>query len=68
MTIVSLEVGHVPLLIVHTNVLLPTLRPVTPEEGLEGEVTAPPPPITLHVPVPDAGVFPASVDVAEQTD
>lgn len=56
------------MLIVHTNVLFPTVKPVTPDVGSVGEVTAPPPPITLQAPVPDAGVFPASVDVAEQTD
>lgn len=65
---VSLDEGQVPLLMVHTKVFPPTVRPVTPDEGFDGEVTAPPPAITLQAPVPEAGVFPARAEVAEQTD
>jgi hypothetical protein len=63
----SEEAGHDPLLIVQTNVLAPTLRPVTPDAGLPGAVTAPVPAITVHVPVPTVAVFPASVVAVEQT-
>ena len=60
---VSLDVAHTPLLIIHSNKLDPTLRPVTPDVELEGEVTEAPPAMTVHVPVPTVGVLPASVDV-----
>ena len=62
--IVSLDGGHDALLIVHTNVLAPGVSPVTPDAGLFGVVTEAPPAITLHIPVPTAGVFPARVAVA----
>ena len=64
---VSFDDGHEPLLIVHTNVFAPTLRPVTPDAGLPGVVTDAPPPTTVHVPVPTEAVFPASVAVDAQT-
>jgi hypothetical protein len=59
------EAVHVPLEIVHRNVFMPTLNPVTSEVGEEGVVTAPDPVITVHNPAPTPGVFPARVsDVA----
>jgi hypothetical protein len=58
--------GQVPLLIVHTKLFTPTLRFVTPDAGLPGVVTDPPPVKTVHAPVPTVAVFPASVAVVEQ--
>ena len=62
---VSLEGEHVPLLIVQTNLFAPTDKFVTPEPGIPGEVTVAVPVITVHVPVPEVGVLPASVVVVE---
>ena len=64
---VSLDDGHVPLLIVQTNVFAPTINPVTPDVGLLGVVTVALPAITVHAPVPTVGVLPASVAVVAQT-
>lgn len=64
---VSLDAGQVPLLIDQTNVFAPTLSPVTPDVGLAGVVTTAVPAITLHVPVPTVGVFPARVAVVAHT-
>ena len=64
---VSLDGRQTPLLIVHTNVFAPTLSPVTPDVGLFGVVTVELPAITVHVPVPTVGVFPARVAVVEHT-
>ena len=57
---------HVPLLIVHTNVFTPVVKPVTPLVGLVGVVTVAVPAVTVQTPVPIIGVFAASVDVALQ--
>ena len=65
---VSLEAGHVPLVIVQTNVLDPRERPVTPEVGELGVVTVELPAITVHAPVPTVGVLPANIAVVAQTD
>ena len=62
---VSLDGGQTPLLIVHTNVFAPTLSPVTPEVGSLGVVTTAVPAVTVHIPVPTVGVFPANVAVVE---
>jgi hypothetical protein len=67
MTTVSFDGAHVPLLIVHSNLFTPTPSPVTPDVGEEGVVTAPPPESTAQLPVPEVGVFPASVAEVEQT-
>ena len=67
MVTVSFVVGQTPLLIIHSNMFSPKLRPVTPDVGELGVVTVAPPLITVHVPVPGEGVFPASVAVDEQT-
>ena len=64
---VSFDSGHVPLLIVHTNVFAPTDNPVTPDVGSPGVVTVELPAITVHAPVPTDAVLPASVAVVEQT-
>jgi len=65
---VSLDEGHVPLLMVHTKVFAPTLNPVTPEVGLPAVVTDALPTITVQAPVPTAGAFPARVALVAQTD
>jgi len=67
MLTVSREVAHTPLLIIHSNRFEPMLRPVTPDEGSDGIVTVALPEITAHVPVPIAGVLPASVAVVAHT-
>ena len=64
---VSLVDPHPVLLIVHTNVLLPTESPVTPDAESPGVVTDALPAITVHVPVPTTGVLPARVAVAAHT-
>ena len=66
MVIASVLGVQVPLLIVHTNVFTPAVKPVTPLVGLVGVVTAPVPAVTVHSPVPTVGVLAASVAVAEQ--
>ena len=63
----SLDDPHPTLPIVHTNVLEPTLNPVTPDVGSLGVVTVALPAITVHVPDPTVGVLPARVAVVEQT-
>ena len=66
MVIVSVLGVQVPLLIVHTNVLTPVVKPVTPLVGLVGVVTAPVPAVTVQSPVPTVGALAARVDVGEQ--
>lgn len=53
--------------IVHLNVLIPIVNPVTPEVGDVGVVMVAPPVMTVHNPVPTIGAFPASVAVVAQT-
>ena len=57
----STDEGQVPFAIVQRKTFAPTLKPVTPELGEFGDVTVPVPETSVHVPVPIAGVFPASV-------
>ena len=57
---------QVPLLIVHTKVFTPVVKPVTPLVGLVGVVTAPVPAVTVQSPVPTVGVFAAKVAVELQ--
>ena len=66
MVIASALGGQVPLVIVHTNVFTPVVKPVTPEVGLVGVVTAPAPAVTVHIPVPTVGALAASVAVGLQ--
>src|SRR5260221_12092967 len=66
-TTVSRDEGQLALLTVQMNEFTPTLRLVTPEDGSPGVVTFPVPASTVHAPVPTVGVFPANVDVVEQT-
>ena len=62
MTTSSVEGGQVPFDIVQRRVTeVPAINPVTPEVGEEGAVTVAVPDMTLHIPVPTAGVFPANV-------
>lgn len=56
-----------PLVIVHTNMLLPTLNPVTPDDGFAGDVTRPLPETVVQAPVPTSGELPDSVAPVEQT-
>jgi len=67
MLISSVEGVHTPFEMVQRNVLIPTLKPVTPEVGDVGVVTVALPAITVQAPVPTAGVFPASVAVVAHT-
>ena len=57
---------QVPLLIVHTKVFTPVVKPVTPLVGELGVVTVAVPAVTVHAPVPTVGVFAANVAVGEQ--
>src|ERR1051326_5954585 len=66
-TTVSLDEGQLAFVIVQTNVLVPTERPVTPDVGSPALVTFALPAITVHAPVPTDGVLPARVVVVEQT-
>ena len=65
MLIASVLGGQVPLVIVHTNVLTPVVKPVTPLAGDVGVVTVAVPAVTVHAPVPTVGAFAAKVAVAE---
>ena len=64
--IASVLGGQVPLVIVHTKVFTPVVKPVTPLVGLVGVVTVAVPAVTVQTPVPITGVFAAKVDVAIQ--
>ena len=63
----SLVIGQLPLVIVHTNVLIPKLKLVIPDVADVGVVTTPVPAITVQAPVPTSGVLPANVAVVLQT-
>ena len=66
MVIASVLGVQVPLLIVHTKVFTPVVKPVTPEVGEVGVVTVAVPAVTVQNPVPITGVFAAKVAVGEQ--
>ena len=66
MVIASVLGGQVPLVIVHTNVFTPVVKPVTPDVGDVGTVTTPVPAVTVQTPVPTIGALAAKVAVAEQ--
>ena len=55
---------QVPLVMVHTNVFTPVVKPVTPLVGLVGVVTVAVPAVTVQDPVPTTGALAAKVDVA----
>lgn len=63
---VSLEGVQTPLEIVHTNLLIPTPRPVTDVTGFVGVTTLPGPVITVQTPLPVTGVLPINVVEEEQ--
>ena len=67
MVISFVEGTQTPFVIVHRNVLTPTLNPVTPDVGEVGVVTVAEPAMTVQAPVPKEGAFPASVAVGPQT-
>lgn len=60
------EEGQVPLLIVQTKVLSPTLIPLTPGVADVVEVNVPEPLMIVQLPFPDEGMFPFNVDAGEQ--
>jgi hypothetical protein len=64
---VTLEVAlQAPFVTVHKKVEeLPTVNPVTPDDGLEGVVATPVPDVVVHAPVPGEGLLPASVAVVK---
>ena len=66
MVIASALGVQVPLLIVHTKVFTPVVKPVTPEVGDVGVVTVAVPAVTVHAPLPTVGAFAAKVAVALQ--
>ena len=66
MLIVSVLAAQVPLVIVHTKVFTPVVKPVTPLLGLFAVVTTPVPAITVQAPVPTVGVLAAKVAVGAQ--
>ena len=58
---VSLETQG-PLVIFHSNLLVPKVR-LTDDVGLPGALTVLVPEITVQIPVPTAGVFPLRLNV-----
>ena len=62
----SVEGAQVPFEIVHRKVFTPIVKPVTPEVGEVGVVIVALPEITVHIPVPTSGLFPASVEEETQ--
>ena len=65
MVIASVLGGQVPLVIVHTKVFTPVVKPVTPLVGNVGVVTVAVPAVTVQSPVPTTGALAAKVAVAE---
>jgi hypothetical protein len=64
---VEVEGGQTPLLMVHCKTFVPTAIAVSPEVADVGVVIVAAPEINVQLPVPTAGVFPASVAIAEHT-
>ena len=62
-----MDEGQTPFVIVHAKEFVPLLKPVTCDDGLLTLVTLPVPVITVHAPLPDVGLFAASVAVDAQT-
>ena len=67
MITVSFDGVQEPLLIDHTRIFCPLLKPVTPDVGLDGTVTVAEPLTTDHVPLPLTGELPESVVAAAHT-
>ncbi len=65
--IVSVDDAQVPLLIVQTNVLMPTDKPETAELGDAGLETVPVPETNVQFPTPITGVFPFKIEIAEHS-
>jgi hypothetical protein len=68
---VDVDGAQTPLLIVHINtfgILVLVPNAVTPEFGNVGDAIVPAPDINVQLPVPMAGVFPASVAKLAHTD
>jgi hypothetical protein len=63
----SKEGAQVPFVIVQRKIFEPTPRPVIGVVGDVGEEIVPVPEISVHVPVPVTGVFPAMVVVGPQS-
>lgn len=61
MVTVLVDAVHGGLSIVHMNTLDPIPNPVTVDVGDEGVVMVPAPLTSVQDPVPEVGVFPASV-------
>ena len=66
MLMVSVLAEQVPLVMVHTKVFTPVVKPVTPLFGSLAVVTTPVPAITVQAPVPMVGVLAAKVAVGAQ--
>lgn len=65
---VVMPLAHGPLFNVHWNTLVPTPRPLTPDEGEAGEAIVPEPLTSVHCPVAGAmGALPPKVAVVAQT-
>ena len=50
-------------MMVHWKVFVPTLNPVTVDVADVGVVIVPLPAMSVHIPVPVVGVFPAKVEL-----
>ena len=65
--VTSSNVGaQTPLEMVQRKIFAPTDKPVTVEFDVAGAVITPVPEISVHVPVPTTGTFPANVAEEEQ--
>lgn len=65
-TTVSVTAGQMPLLTVHTNVLVPAVRPETPVDREEGALMTAVPPAADHIPAPAVGDIADNVADVEQ--
>lgn len=65
MITVSIEDGHVPLLISHWKEFAPIESELTGDDSSDGVVGMPVPLINVQVPFPMSGVFPANVEDEE---
>jgi len=64
---VELTEEQTPFVTVHTNVLIPILRPFICEEGLLAETMTDVPVATVHSPLPTVGEIAAKFMLAAQT-